>query len=240
MMTHRLVPRTWLAAADALAALGAQAREKEADEVAVRQRWRGVRRGDAAAGRWLAVELARAVAVCKVHQVAYLRRAGALLRRRAAGRRPPVFLGAAAVMPGAPTWWCGRVNDRDAGVWAAIPAAGPEGRVAPEGDPAVRAVREAALALQASWQGHRRDYYAFHEAYVPDGDLLGGRPVPALPGLGAEAGRRVNLFLGRGRGVQVRPERLPELQQLEADEAAVWERAMAYGDAVVALLRRAG
>ncbi len=225
----------WAGTVNALAALGERAHASDERRKETR-RWVGESRGTADKDR-LNTEFLQAVVVSKVYQVGYMHRAHVLLKRRAAGRAP--VLRPVRVVPGVPARWRDWVNDRHAGVWRAIPDPGPENALSAAEDPLVLTVRDCALALQASREGYRRRD-SLYEAYVPDdpgSPLMGGRPVPPIPGLPENLSRRVNRLLGRGAGIRVIPERQAEMDQLQTDYFAVWERAMAYGDAVVNLLR---
>ncbi|MCM2430976.1 hypothetical protein [Streptomyces sp. RKAG337] len=120
---------------------------------------------------------------------------------------------------------------------AGDPPEGPEARIGPADNPAVQDVAHQARLLQASLLGHRtRD--SFYEAYEPDGDDLGGgTSVPAIAGLNPEHSRKLNLWLGRGGGMRVQPSLDEQFTKAQEDYHAVWKRARAYGDAVLALIR---
>jgi hypothetical protein len=182
-------------------------------------------------------ELRVAVALMKAHDAALLRSARTLLVRRAQGKRPPRRLQRPHVLPGnyVPDWWMSSINSSYAGIWRAIPSPGPELLLGSPDDPLVQEVAKQARLLQASHVGYRkRD--GLYEAFHLDG-TRGDKAVAPIRGLSPETSRRANLLLGRGDGMRIQPARMEEADQLHADYFAVWDRARAYGAAVLALLR---
>lgn len=183
-----------------------------------------------------------AVALSKAHDAALLKASGMLLRRRADGRPAPRRLPQPRVLPGGatPKWWIDSVNNSAAGIWRVIPLPGPESMLGPRDDLLVQDVAQQARRLQASLTGHRArgSYYEAYESDPTAADGQGTRPVPAIPGLGQRASRRVNLVFSQS--MRVPSEKLDEFRQAGNDAFAVWERARAYGDAVLALLRSVG
>lgn len=183
-------------------------------------------------------ELRVAVVLSKAHDAALLRAAHKLLARCADGNRPPRRLPQPRILPGGhvPQWWINTINTTYAGIWRAIPSAGPELGLGGPDDPLVQEIAKQARLLQASRVGYRkRD--SLYEAYIPDGTPFGGRSLPPIRGLGPEASRRANLLLGRGSGMRVQPGRDEEFDQLHTDYFAVWDRSRTYAAAVLALLR---
>ncbi|MFF4531565.1 hypothetical protein ACFY1P_20130 [Streptomyces sp. NPDC001407] len=182
-----------------------------------------------------------AVAVYYASEADYLRSAVALLRAHL-GDRPPRQLPVARVWPRAVRdLWKERVLARTGGVWRAVPGQGEleQMRSARPG-PLMDAVTEQAQALQASLHA-RRTHPRMYEKYLPAPGRRGpaaagvGRPSPTLPGF-ADRGHPVNLALAAGTGIRIQPERLAEASRLKDEEFAVHERALALGDAVLALL----
>ncbi|MFJ2864996.1 hypothetical protein [Kitasatospora sp. NPDC087314] len=182
------------------------------------------------------------VALSRARDAALLKAARFALCRRAAGRPAPLWLPHGRVLPGAatPRWWREAATRDDAGIWRVIPLPGPERLVGlPEDDPLVLAVAEQARLLQASLLGHQnRD--AFYEAFEPDGHRGEGTSVEPLRRLGSKTSWKVQTWVNPRLGMRVRADREDEFQQANRDRRAVWERSRAYGDAVVALLRRVG
>ncbi|MFE5142378.1 hypothetical protein ACFRDV_32780 [Streptomyces fagopyri] len=178
------------------------------------------------------------MAMSKAHDAALLRAAGRLLVRRADGRQPPRRLPRPHVVPGpyVPEWWMSGVNSTYAGIWWALPAAGPELRLGSPDDPFVQDVARHARLLQASRVGYRgrNDLY---EAYIHGDEPGEMQAVPPVPGLSAEQSRQINLRVGRGRGIRVQPGRDSEFVLLHTDYFAVWDRARAYAAATVRLLQ---
>ncbi|WP_128382509.1 hypothetical protein [Streptomyces cavernae] len=183
-------------------------------------------------------ELRVAVALSKAHAAALLRSARKVLARYADGKQAPRHLPQPRILPGGhvPQWWMNTVNATYAGIWRAIPSAGPELRLGSPDDSLVQEVAKQARLLQASRVGYRKRG-TLYEAYIPDGTPSAGRSVPPIRGLSPEASRRANLLLGRGSGMRVQPGRDEEFDQLHTDYFPVWDRSRAYAAAVLALLR---
>ncbi|MFE3558357.1 hypothetical protein ACFXKW_26375 [Streptomyces sp. NPDC059193] len=184
-----------------------------------------------------------AIAVRYAAEADYLRSAQALLRAHLADRRPPRRLPAARIWPGFRDMWRDRALHQRGGLWRAVPdnAAMDQMRSASPG-PRLDAVIEQAEGLRASLHGHRqRD--SLYESYIPDpaatlvGDPLGGngRPAPTLPGF-PDPAHPLNRAFPQGSGIRIQPGRLDEFNQLWDDESAVHQRAIAFGDAALALL----
>ncbi|MFI5987003.1 hypothetical protein ACIBEA_39835 [Streptomyces sp. NPDC051555] len=184
-----------------------------------------------------------AIAVRYAAEADYLRSAQALLRSHLADRLPPRRLPAARIWPGFRDMWRDRVLHRRGGLWRAVPdnADLDQMRRASPG-PRLEAVIEQAEALRASLHGHRqRD--SLYESYIPDpagslaGDPLGGngRSAPTLPGF-PDPAHRLNRAFPQGTGFRIQPGRLDEFDQLWDDESAVHQRAVTFGDEVLALL----
>ncbi len=139
--------------------------------------------------------------------------------------------------------------DRLGGVWRAIPrdAVLEKMRSAPTG-PLLTVVVEQAEALQASLHGERQVDWLY-ESFIPErtgramADLVGGggRSAPTLPGF-PDPGHPINRAFPRGSGMRIQPGREAEFTRLSSDRFAVHTRAVAFGDAVLALLveHRAG
>ena len=143
-----------------------------------------------------------------------LRTSARALRRRAAGQSAPRRIPHTGIpAQTAPSWWVARVLECQAGIWHAIPAPGPELKLGPPDDPLVQGVGLAAHELGASLAG-RRKLSLLHETLGPP-HVLGtcGHVAPLTPH---------------------RDEDL--IQQAVANANDVWERARAYGAAVVVLL----
>ncbi|MEU5958185.1 hypothetical protein [Streptomyces sp. NPDC047525] len=173
----------------------------------------------------------------------YVRGALALLRAHLDGRRAPQRLPVARVWPCFRDVWQHQALSRLGGVWRAIPgrAALEQMRSAPT-DPLLDVVIEEAEALQASLRGHRQ-LDRMYESYIPGptsspiDELVGnvGRSAPTLPGF-PDPGHALNRAFPRGRGTRIQPGRMAEFNQLATDRHAVHKRAVAFGDAVLALL----
>jgi hypothetical protein len=185
-----------------------------------------------------------AVAIHYTAETDYLRSALVLLRAHLGGGRPPRRLPVTRMWPRpVRDVWKENSLGRLGGVWRAIPgrAALETMRSAPS-EPLLDIVIEQAASLQASLHGHRR-HPRMRERYIPDrsGNPIdaitgGGRPAPTLPGF-PDRGHPVNLaFAADGTGVRIQPGRIAEFDRLKKDEFAVHERALAFGDAVLALL----
>ncbi|MFD9773378.1 hypothetical protein ACFWXE_24055 [[Kitasatospora] papulosa] len=184
-----------------------------------------------------------AVAISYTAETDYLRSASTLLRAHLTDRRPPRRLPVARVWPCLRDVWKDRALDRLGGVWQAVPrdAALARMRSAPS-DPLLTAVIDQAEALQASLRGDRR-VDRLYESYIPDrtgstAGLLGaGRTAPTLPGF-PDPGHPLNRVFPRGgaTGTRIQPGREAEFNQLSTDRFAVHARALAFGDAVLALL----
>lgn len=184
-----------------------------------------------------------AAAISYATETDYLRSASTLLRAHLTDRRPPRRLPVARTWPCLRDVWKTRTLDRLGGVWQAIPrdAALARMRSAPS-DPLLAAVADQAEALQASLRGDRQ-VGRLYESYIPDrtgtpvADLVGGsgRSAPTLPGL-PDPGHPLNRAFPRGRGMRIQPGRQAEFDQLRTDQFAVHTRALAFGDAVLALL----
>ncbi|MGD1220588.1 hypothetical protein AB9Q10_19410 [Streptomyces krungchingensis] len=185
-----------------------------------------------------------AAAISNVAETDYLRSASTLLRAHLTDRRPPRRLPVARVWPCLRDVWKDWALDRRGGVWRAVPrdAALARMRSAPS-DPLLTAVIDQAEALQASLRG-KRQVNRLYESYIPDrtvspdASLLGGgRTAPTLPGL-PDPGHPLNRAfpLGGATGTRIQPGREAEFNQLSTDRSAVHARALAFGDAVLALL----
>ncbi|MEU7072899.1 hypothetical protein AB0B30_27590 [Streptomyces narbonensis] len=185
-----------------------------------------------------------AVAISYVAEADYLRSASTLLQAHLADQRPPRRLPVARVWPILRDVWKDRALSRLGGVWRAIPrdAALARMRTAPS-DPLLAAVIDQAEALQASLRGDR-NVNRLYESYIPDhqgnpatGRLGVGRTAPTLPGL-PDPGHPLNRAFPRSgaTGMRVQPGREEEFHQLHTDRFAVHARALAFGDAVLALL----
>ncbi|MFE0774307.1 hypothetical protein [Streptomyces sp. NPDC058861] len=184
-----------------------------------------------------------AVAISYTAETDYLRSASTLLRAHLTDRRPPRRLPVARVWPCLRDVWRDRRLDQLGGVWQAVPrdAVLARMRSAPS-DPLLTTVIDQAEALQASLRG-KRQVNRLYESYIPDRTtdpeavLLGGRTAPTLPGL-PDPGHPLNRAFPRGgaSGLRIQPGRETEFDQLCTDRAAVHTRAVAFGDAVLALL----
>jgi len=184
-----------------------------------------------------------AVVISYAVEADYVRSALVLLRAHLDGGSPPRRLPVARMWPRpVRDVWKERCLGRLGGVWRAIP-----GRAVLEkmrsvtSEPLLDIVIEEAVGLQASLHGHRQ-HPRLREKYIPDrlGSLTdapagGGRPAPTLPGF-PDRGHPVNLAFADGTGVRIQPDRIAEFNQLRTDESAVHKRALAFGDAVLALL----
>ncbi|MFF8535930.1 hypothetical protein ACF07B_28920 [Streptomyces sp. NPDC015532] len=194
-------------------------------------------------------ERTTAVAISYAAETDYLRSAGMLLRAHLSDRRPPRRLPVARIWPYFRDAWKARTVDRLGGVWRAIPRDGAleKMRSAPT-DPLLTAVVEQAEALQASLHGERQ-VDRLYESFIPErtgrsvADLVGGggRSAPTLPGF-PDPGHPLNRAFPRGSGMRIQPGREAEFTRLSSDRFAVLTRAVAFGDAVLALLveHRAG
>lgn len=201
----------------------------------------------AAAGRVYEVpsgQRTTAAAISYLAETDYLRSASTLLHAHLIDRRPPRRLPVARAWPFLRDVWKDRALDRLGGVWRAVPrdAALAQMRSAPS-DPLLAAVIDQAEALQASLRGDRH-VDRLYESYSPDRpaspapSLLGaGRTAPTLPGF-PDPGHPLNRAFPRGgaTGMRVQPAREAEFNQLSTDRSAVHARALAFGDAVLALL----
>ncbi len=182
-----------------------------------------------------------AVAVHYAAEADYLRSAQALLRAHLADRRPPRRLPVARMWPCFRDVWQERALNRLGGLWRAVPGPAAVARMREEApEPLLESVIGQAEALRASLHGHRqRD--RLYESYIPDrggpiDEVIGsGRSAPTLPGL-PDPGHPLNRAFPRGQGMRIQPARLAEFDQLMDDRRAVHERAMTFGDAVLALL----
>lgn len=185
-----------------------------------------------------------AAAISYAAEVDYLRSASTLLHAHLTDRRPPRRLPVTRVWPCLRDVWKDRVLDRRGGVWRAVPrdAALAQMRSAPY-DPLLAAVIDQAEALQASLRG-KRQLNRLYESYIPDrtaspaASLLGGgRTAPTLPGF-PDPGHPLNRAFPRGgaTGMRIQPGREAEFNELSSDRSAVHARALAFGDAVLALL----
>lgn len=83
-----------------------------------------------------------------------------------------------------------------------------------------------------------------YESFIPErppaspvADLVGGcgRSAPTLPGC-PDPGHPLNRAFPRGSAIRIQPGRQAEFDQLSRDRFAVHTRALAFGDAVLALL----
>ncbi|MFJ5851095.1 hypothetical protein [Streptomyces sp. NPDC092903] len=183
-----------------------------------------------------------AIAVRDVAEADYLRSAQALLRAHLADRRPPRRLPVARMWPCFRDVWQERALNRLGGLWRAVPGPAAVARMRAEPpEPLLESVIEQAEALRASLHGHRRRD-RLYESYVPDrggpiDEVIGrGRSAPTLPGV-PDPGHLLNRAFRRGgQGMRIQPARLAEFNQLTDDRRAVHERAIAFGDAVLALL----
>ncbi|MFD6967202.1 hypothetical protein [Streptomyces sp. NPDC059949] len=182
-----------------------------------------------------------AVAVYYAAEADYLRSAQALLRAHLADRLPPRRLPVARMWPCFRDVWQERAQNRLGGLWRAVPAPAAVARMreaAP--DPLLESVIEQAEALRASLHGHRQRH-RLYESYIPDRDgpmdeVIGrGRSAPTLPGF-PDPGHPLNRAFPQSHGMRIQPARLAEFDQLMDDRYAVHKRAIAFGDAVVALL----
>ncbi|WP_416962558.1 hypothetical protein [Streptomyces sp. Agncl-13] len=188
-------------------------------------------------------ERTTAVAISYAAETDYLRSAGMLLRAHLSDRRPPRRLPVALIWPYFRDAWKARTVDRLGGVWRAIPrdAALEKMRSAPT-DPLLTAVLEQAEALQASLHGERQ-VDRLYESFIPErtghavADLVGGggRSAPTLPGF-PDPGHPINRAFPQGSGTRIQPGREAEFTRLSSDRFAVHTRAVALGDAVLALL----
>ncbi|TGB15521.1 hypothetical protein [Streptomyces sp. MZ04] len=184
-----------------------------------------------------------AVAIKHTAETDYLRSALILLHVHLADRRPPRRLPVARVWPCLRDAWRDQALNRLGGVWRTIPRRGAleQVRSAPP-EPLLDAVIEQAEALQASLTGHRRRD-RMYESYIPSptsspiDELVGnaGRSAPTLPGF-PDPGHPLNRAFPRGQGTRIRPDRIAAFNQLATDRASVHQRALAFGDAVLALL----
>ncbi|WP_435057677.1 hypothetical protein [Streptomyces sp. bgisy060] len=185
-----------------------------------------------------------AAAIAYAAETDYLRSASTLLRAHLTNRRPPRRLPVTRVWPFLRDAWKDWVLDRNGGMWRAIPrnAALAQMRSAPAA-PLLVAVIDRAEALQASLRG-KRQLNRLYESYIPDraaspaASLLGGgRTAPTLPGF-PDPGHPLNRAFPRGgaTGTRIQPGREAEFNELSTDRSAVPARALAFGDAVLALL----
>ncbi|MCZ4603553.1 hypothetical protein O3S80_07140 [Streptomyces sp. Lzd4kr] len=183
-----------------------------------------------------------AVAIFYRAETDYLRSASTLLRAHLADRRPPRRLPVARVWPGFRDVWKAWTLDRLGGVWRATPRRASLRRMRnAQSDALLAAVIEQAEALQASLRGERT-VDRLYESYIPGqtgspaADLVGsGRSAPTLPGFPGP-GHPLNRAFARGRGMRIQFGREDEFDQLSRDRFAIHTRALAFGDAVLALL----
>jgi hypothetical protein len=185
-----------------------------------------------------------AAAISYLAETDYLRSASTLLRAHLTDRRPPRRLPTARVWPLLRDVWKDRALGQLGGVWRAVPRDADLARMrsAPS-DALLAAVVDRAEALQASLRGDRQ-VNRLYESYIPDpqgssvaGLLGGGRTAPTLPGF-PDPGHPLNRAFPRGgaTGTRIQPGREDEFNQLSTDRSAVHARALAFGDAVLALL----
>ncbi|MFI6118034.1 hypothetical protein [Kitasatospora sp. NPDC051164] len=189
-------------------------------------------------------ERTTAVAISYVAEADYLRSASTLLHAHLTDRRPPRRLPVARVWPFLRDVWKDRALSRLGGVWRAVPRDAALARMcAAPSAPLLTAVIDQAEALQASLRGDRKAN-RLYESYIPDhqgspatGRLGAGRTAPTLPGL-PDPGHPLNRAFPRSgaTGMRVQPGREDEFAQLRTDRFAVHARALAFGDAVLALL----
>ncbi|NEB75987.1 hypothetical protein G3I40_12255 [Streptomyces sp. SID14478] len=149
---------------------------------------------------------------------------------------PPARLPRARIWP---RWWRDGWQEhtlrRQGGVWRAIPDADPLRRH----DDAHCALEAEVVAqlrnLQASRHAHRHreDVYEF---YVPAPSGVLGESQPAPPLFGLPQQHWINRTFHPAAGYRIQPGRQAEVRQMQTDRAAVGDRALAYGDAALALL----
>ncbi|MCX4481758.1 hypothetical protein OOK44_35885 [Streptomyces cellulosae] len=179
-----------------------------------------------------------AVALSYACEADLVRSAAALLRAHFAGRSPSRRPSAAAVWPRSlrAVWKEQALNQRG-GMWRAIRRLDlrEKVRAAAGDDPLLAEVGTQLEGLHASRYGHR-NRGKLYEKYVPapDAVVFEGESSPVL--LGLPRGHWINLSFASGTGVRIQLDRMAEVRQMERDERAVGERALAFGDAVLELL----
>lgn len=168
-----------------------------------------------------------------------LRSAAVLLRAHLADRSPSLRRSAAAIWPRPlRAAWKEYALDQRGGMWRTIRGLDdlPEKVRAEAGDEPLLVEIVAQLeGLHASRDGHR-NRGKLYEKYIPSpgAALLEGRSAPTLFGL--PKGHWVNLRFASGTGMRIQPDRMAEVRQMERDEQAVGERALAFADAVLEFL----
>ncbi|MEU0108340.1 hypothetical protein ABZ313_23680 [Streptomyces sp. NPDC006251] len=180
-----------------------------------------------------------AVALSYACEADLLRSAAGLLRAHLAGRSPSRRLSVATMWPRPlRAAWKEHAIDQRGGIWRTI--RGLEDllekvRATAGDDPLLAELVTHLEGLHASRHGHR-NRGKLYEKYIPSPGavLWEGKSAPALFGL--PKGHWINLSFASGTGVRIQPDRMAEVTQMERDERAVGERAVAFGDAVLELL----
>ncbi|MGA5442428.1 hypothetical protein ACPCKW_23320 [Streptomyces griseoincarnatus] len=182
-----------------------------------------------------------AVALSYACEADLLRSAAGLLRAHLAGRSPSRRLSVATMWPRPlRAVWKEHALDQRGGMWRTIRSLDDllEKVRATAGDDLLLAELVTHLeGLHDSRHGHR-NHGKLYERYIasPGAALIEGRPAPTLFGL--PRGHWINLNFASGNGTRIQPDRIAEARQMERDEHAAGERALAFGDAVLQLLER--
>lgn len=218
----------------ALAALRAQREAVRSAADRVEQCWAVADIGATGADRG---RRTTAVALSYACEADLVRSAAALLSAHLAGRSPSLRLSVAVVWPRPlRAMWKEQALGQRGGMWRAIRGLDLLEKVRAAGnDPLLTEVATLVEGLHASREGHR-NHGKLYEKYIPSPGvaLLEGRSASTLFGL--PKGHWVNLRFASGTGLRIQPDRMAEVRQMERDEQAVGERALAFADAVLKLL----